>query len=142
MKDVTKTGQEAAIRALCKRWANAISDTNVPELGRLMVEDVVVVHGDGRCLLGRDAVMADLSVALKKIRVNQRVEPQETIVAGEWAIDRSRVHTNILSLDSGEQRDIYSHTLTILRKELLNGWLVARVIGVVEQPERWNRNST
>ncbi len=137
MKNSTVTGEEASIHALCGQWAKAISDADIPQLGRLMVEDVVVVHGDGRCLLGRDAVVTDIASALKKLRLTQRVEPQETIVAGEWAIDRSRVHSTIISVDSGEQREIYSHTLTILRKEKLSGWLIARVMGVIEQPDRW-----
>jgi len=137
MKNANVTREEDAIRALCQQWAKAISEADIPQLGRLMAEDVVVVHGDGRCIIGRDAVLADLAAAFKKLRVAQRVEAQETIIAGEWAIDRSRVHTTIVSVEGGEQRDIKSHTFTILRKEERNGWLVARVMGVVEQPERW-----
>lgn len=136
VKNATASGQESTIRALCDQWAKAVSEADIPQLSRLMVDDVVVVHGDGRCLSGRESVIADLTEAFKKFCVIQRVEPQETIVAGKWAFDRSRVHTTIIAANSGKQWDIHSHTLTILRKEEPNGWLVARVIGVVEKPER------
>lgn len=136
MSDPGEGGQDDAIRDLGERWVKAIASADIKELGRLMVDDVVVVHGDGRCLSGRVAVLTDLASAFSTVRVTQRVEPQETIVAGEWAIDRARVHTTVTILEGGEQRQSDSHTLTVLRKVGANDWRVARVIGVVERADR------
>ena len=132
-------GQVDAIRALRERWIKAISEADIVQLEGLMEDDVVVVHGDGRCLSGRDAVLADFASAFERFRVSQRAEPHEIIVAGAWAIERARVHTVLTPLADGERREVDSHTWTVLRKASPHGWRVARVIGVVEQPRRGTR---
>ncbi len=136
MTDTTAETPEAAIRELRERWTKAIAEADMRELGRLVTDDVVVVHGDGRCLSGREAVLADLASSFERVRVTQRVEPQETIVAGEWAVDRSRVRTTVAALAGGDRREYDSHAITVLRRVGPADWRVARVIGVVEQTGR------
>jgi ketosteroid isomerase-like protein len=70
---------------------------------------------------------------LRDFSVQQRVESEETTVAGEWAFDRANVHTTIGSRKSCETKQFDSRSITILRKQSGLGWCVARVIGVVCQ---------
>lgn len=99
----------------------------------MMTDDIVVIHGDGRVLSGKRAVVAELTATIAAFSVQQEAESDETIVAGEWAFDRARVRTRIVSRSDGRVRDAASRTMTILRKAEAGQWLVARSIGVIEQ---------
>jgi ketosteroid isomerase-like protein len=116
------------------RWTTAVEAGDIEQLGRLMTVDVVVVHGNGRGLARKEAVMEDFAHSLRDFLIKQTVEPEETIVAGEWAFDRAAVHTVISSRKHGDEpKQFNSKTITILRKESSRGWCVARAMGVIDQ---------
>jgi hypothetical protein len=48
------------IHETAKRWTGAITDTDIATLRELMTEDIVVIHGNGHPVQGRQAVEADL----------------------------------------------------------------------------------
>ena len=122
------------IRKVANCWTAAVEAGNVEQLGLLMTDDIVVIHGNGRVLTGKKAVMEDFVYSLQDFFIKQTVEPEETIVAGEWAFDRAKIHTAISSRKrSGDTKQFNSKTLTILRKESGLGWCVARAIGVIDQ---------
>jgi len=120
-----------AIRRAAILWTAAVEAGDIEALGRLMTEDIVVIHGNGRMVCGRDALMNDTARSLKDFSVRQTVESEETIVAGEWAFDRAKVHTVISAREGGDTKQFDSRTVTILRKHSEVGWRVARVIGVM-----------
>jgi uncharacterized protein (TIGR02246 family) len=124
---------KAAIDDLRRRWLEALADGNVNQLRGLMSEDVVVVHGNGRTVSGRETVVEDLRASFVKWRVNERVEPDELIVSGDWAFERARVWTTVRPVGSNEATEIRSSTFTLLRRDPGTGWRVARAIGVVER---------
>jgi ketosteroid isomerase-like protein len=115
------------------RWTEAVETADIEQLGRLMTEDIVVIHGNGRLVCGKEAVMKDFARSLEDFSVQQRVESEETIVAGEWAFDRAKVHTTISSRKSCDTKQFDSRSITILQKQSGLGWRVARVIGVICQ---------
>jgi uncharacterized protein (TIGR02246 family) len=122
------------IRRVAIRWTAAVETGDVEQLGRLMTEDIVVVHGNGRLVCGKEAVMNDFARSLQDFSIQQGVESEETIVAGEWAFDRAKVHTIVSSRESCDTKQFDSRSVTILRKLSDLGWCVARAIGVICQP--------
>jgi uncharacterized protein (TIGR02246 family) len=122
------------IRRLAIRWTAALEAGDIERLGQLMTEDIVVIHGNGRLVSGKEAVMNDTARSLEDFSVQQRVESEETVLAGEWAFDRAKVHTTITSRKGCDTKQFDSRTITILRKQSGLGWRVARVIGVICQP--------
>jgi uncharacterized protein (TIGR02246 family) len=122
-----------AVRRVAADWTRAVAGGQLDELAQLMTDDIVVVHGDGRSIAGRDAVLAEFGASFARYRVNQEVTSEETVVAGQWAFDRARVRTVVSPRDGGDGRQFSSRTLTILHKEPARGWCVARAIGVVER---------
>ena len=121
-----------AVRTLSARWVKAVERGDCAALAAMMTDDVVVVHGDGRQLTGREAVLDDFARAFGKYMIAQEVDFDETVVSGDWAFDRTSVRTRLTTLDTGAATEIRSRTITLLRKERRAGWLVARVMGVVE----------
>lgn len=124
-----------AVRQIALRWTAAIERGDIDALKHLMADDIIVVHGNGRTLSGRDAVIADLARSMENFHIRQSLEFEETIVVGDWAFDRTRVHTTITPRDGGMGKEFYSKTLTLLRRAVSGEWAVARVIGVVEKQE-------
>lgn len=122
------------IHDLVSRWMAALAVGDLAGLAGMMTDDVVVIHGDGRVLSGKGAVIGELAGTLARFRVEQVSESEETIVAGEWAFDRARVRTRVTARDDGRVSNGASRTLTVLRREAGGAWLVARAIGVLEKP--------
>jgi len=127
-------GEIQEIRRAADCWTAAVEAGDVERLGQLMTEDVVVIHGNGRMVCGREAVMSDFARSFEDFSVQQTVESEETVVAGEWAFDRAKVHTTINSRRSSDTKQFESRSVTILKKQGGLGWCVARVIGVICQP--------
>ncbi len=119
------------IRSVALRWTAAVGSGEIEQLGSLMTDDIVVIHGNGRLVCGKEAVLNDFARSLRDFHVQQTVESQETVVAGEWAFDHATVHTTIRSRHSGDSKQFDSRTVTILRKQNDGMWCVARTIGVI-----------
>ena len=122
------------IRRVAVRWTAAVEAGDLEVLAGLMTDDIVVIHGNGRQLCGKEAVLNDFARSLEAFSVQQKVDSEETLVAGEWAFDRAKVHTTLSPRQGGETKQFDSRTITILRKHGSLGWRVARVIGVICQP--------
>jgi len=123
-----------AIRELSERWTAALASGDMASLEQLMTGDIVVVHGNGRVVAGVRDVSEDLRRGLERARIEQTVSPDETVVMGEWAFERARVHTRVTTGSNAATNESDSQTLSILRKGGEGRWRVARVIGVLEQP--------
>ncbi|HUI63774.1 MAG TPA: SgcJ/EcaC family oxidoreductase [Bacteroidota bacterium] len=120
------------IRILAERWLDAVAAGDIGQLGHLMTDDIVVIHGDGRIVSGRERVLADFATAFETIRLRQSLERQELVVAGDWAFDRSRIVTIVSSKARPESKEHRSQTITILRRDV-SGWRVARSMGIIER---------
>ena len=131
METSSQIEEMQAIRQVEMHWTMAVEAGDIDRLGRLMTEDIVVIHGNGRLVCGREAVMNDFGRSLQDFSIQQTVKSEETIVAGEWAFDRAKVHTALSSRQSCDTRQFDSWTVTIMRKQSGLGWRVARVIGVI-----------
>ena len=121
------------IQGVAMRWTAAVEAGDLERLGSLMTDDIIVIHGNGRLICGKATVLSDFARSLQDFSVQQRVEREETIVSGEWAFDRAKVHTTIRSRRSDDTKEFDSRSVTILRKQSGFGWRVARVMGVVCQ---------
>ncbi len=97
-----------------------------------MTDDVVVTHGSGRTIGGREAVVDDLRRAFARWTVRQRTETEQTVVSGDWAFERAKVWTSLQGEGTATGGAVLSRTLTILRRDPGVGWRVARVMGVVD----------
>lgn len=129
-----------AIRHVALRWIESVASANVDKLANLMTTDIVVIHGNGRTLEGRDAVLADFAQSFKDFRIEQSIDFEETVVAGTWAFDRATVHTTITQLSGGDRMELQSRTMTILRKQESGDRRVGRAIGVIVQSPQSSSN--
>lgn len=122
------------IRNLSSLWTTAVAAADLEQLGLLMTDDIVVVHGNGRTISGKDAVVADFACSFEKFRVQQTIRPEETVVCGDWAFERAQVRTAVIPRTGGQAKEFDSQTLTVLYKGKSSDWRVARSIGVIIPP--------
>jgi len=123
---------EDAVRRIIQvrdAWIAAVRAKDVDALMEYLTDDIVMMHPNRPAVIGRDANRADLVAAFDKCSVEQTVETDEVVVAGEWAFDRSRATTILTPVSGGVPVTARSKTITILRRHPDGPWKIARVIG-------------
>ena len=73
-------------------------DCDVERLGALVTDDVVVVHGNGRCVRGKDELKADFRKGFEASSMEQSVASPEVIMRGRWAFEISEVVSRLTQI--------------------------------------------
>ena len=123
---------EDAIRQIIQvrdAWIAGVRAKDVDRLVGYLTDDVVMMHPNRPAVIGKQANRADLIAAFGKFSVEQRLQSDEVVVAGEWAFDRSRTTTTLTPVAGGAPVTVRSKTITILRRGEDGTWKIARVIG-------------
>jgi len=120
------------ITALREAWLAAVTSADAGRVASLATDDVVVVHGDGRCIRGKDELKADFLKAFESFRIHQKVLDPAITIRGDWAFEIARVESTLTPVDGGETKRAISTTLVALRRQPDGSWKVARVVGLPE----------
>ena len=83
------------ITALREAWLAAVSSADVARLASLVTNDVVIVHGDDRCIRGKNEFEADFLKAFESFQIDQKVIDPEIKVRGGWAFEIARVESTL-----------------------------------------------
>ena len=121
-----------AIAAVRQAWLDAVKAGAAERLADMVTDDVVVVHGDGRCLHGREALKADFLKGFERFSIEQQVSSAEVIVRGTWAFEISRVESRLTPHWVGEAKQVHSTTVVGLNRQPDGSWKVGRVLGVLD----------
>jgi len=120
------------ITALREAWLAAVRSADAVRLASLVTDDVVVVHGDGRCVRGRSEWKADFVKAFESCRIDQRVVNPEIAIRGDWAFEIATVESTLTPIGGTEPVHVVTMTLVALRRQPDGAWKMARVIGLLE----------
>ena len=137
MDTIPKQDSDSAgesIDAVRQAWLDAIRTANVERLASLVTDDVVVVHGTGRCVRGRDELKADFQNAFEAFTIEQSASTAGLVVRGSWALEIADVETKLTPRTGGEQTVFHSTTVTALKRQSDESWKVGRVLGVLDSP--------
>ena len=108
------------------------SITAVRRLAAMVTNDVVVVHGNGRCVRGRDELKADFLKGFEAFSIEQNVSSVEVVVRGRWAFEISEVESWLTPRLGGESTHVHSTTIVALNRQPDGSWKVGRVLGVLD----------
>ena len=122
----------SSIAAVQQAWLEAIKAADVERLATLVTDDVVVVHGTGRCVRGRDELKMDLWNSFKAFFVEQSASTAGLVVRGSWALEIADVETKLTPRTGGERMVFHSTTVTALERQSDESWKVGRVLGVLD----------
>jgi uncharacterized protein (TIGR02246 family) len=121
----------SAIAAVRQSWLEAVKAGDAEQIAAMVVDDVVVVHANGRCVRGKDALKADFIKAFEAYSIAQSVSNVEVIVRGTWAFEISAVETKLTPRSGGEATHVQSTTVVGLHQQPDGSWKVRRVLGLV-----------
>jgi uncharacterized protein (TIGR02246 family) len=117
---------ENAIRDLIANWQRATDAGDLPALLSLMAEDVVFLLPGQSPMRGRDAFATAFQAALQRVRISASSNIQEIYVTEDWAYCWNHLTVTVTPLDAAPAMRRTGYTLTILRRELGGGWVIAR----------------
>ncbi|MGA2857681.1 MAG: SgcJ/EcaC family oxidoreductase [Candidatus Sulfotelmatobacter sp.] len=120
------------ITALRGAWLAAVTNADAGRLASLVTDDVVVVHGDGRCIRGKDEFKADFLKAFESFRIHQRVLDPEITIRGDWAFEIAKVESTLSPVQGGKTISATTTTMVALRRQPDGTWKVARVVGLLD----------
>jgi uncharacterized protein (TIGR02246 family) len=124
----------SSIVALRQAWLAAVKAADADRLAAMVTEDVVIVHGNGRCVCGREDMKTDLLMGFQRFMIDQKVSSAEVIVRGKWAFDIDEVESTLSPVQGGEPIDTRSKTVVVLAQQPDASWRVARVLGLLDSP--------
>jgi len=122
----------SSVAALRQAWLDAVRAGDVERLASLVTDDVVVVHGNGRCVQGRDELMMDFAKAFERFTIEQTVSSAEVIFRGRWAFEIAEVKSTLSPLGGGDALHVASTTVVALAHQPDGAWKIGRVVGVID----------
>src|SRR5882672_9140734 len=108
---------EQKIRDLIATWQRFTAAEDLPQLLRLMAENVVFLIPGHPPMRGRDAFAAGFQKAVEQFRFDSSGEIQEIRVAGDWAYSWSYLTVRMTPRNGEAPMRRAGYTLSILRKE-------------------------
>jgi uncharacterized protein (TIGR02246 family) len=124
----------SSVEAVWHAWLDAIKTGDVEKLATLVTDDVVVVHGTGRCLRGRDELKMNFRSAFEAFSIEQNASTAGLVVRGNWALEIADIETKLTPRSGGERTLFHSTTVTALNRQPDGSWKVGRVLGVLDSP--------
>jgi uncharacterized protein (TIGR02246 family) len=124
----------SSIAAVRQAWLVAVRTGDAEQLAAMVTDDVVVVHGNGRCIRGRDELKADFLKGFEAFSIEQNVSSAEVVVRGPWAFEISEVESRLTPRAGGASKHVLSTTLVALQRQPDGSWKVGRVLGLLNAP--------
>jgi ketosteroid isomerase-like protein len=78
----------SALAGVHAAWVSAVAAGDAESLRTLVTDDYEVWANAAQPIAGADAVVSAMRAALERFHVQQRFDPIETVIAGDWAFER------------------------------------------------------
>ena len=124
----------SSVAAVRQAWLDAVRTGDVERLAAMVTDDVVVVHGNGRCVRGRDELKADFLKGFEAFSIEQNVSSAEVVVRGTWAFEIAEVKSRLTPRGGGDSMHVHSTTIVALSRQPDGSWKIGRVLGVLDSP--------
>jgi uncharacterized protein (TIGR02246 family) len=120
------------IAAVWEAWNAALKAYDANRLAAFVTDDVVLVHGDGRCVIGKEDLKADFLKSFQRFDFERRFSPPEIIVRDKWAFEICEVDSTLTSVRGGIQVHAHSRTIIMFARQPDTTWKVARVLELLD----------
>lgn len=124
----------SSIAAVRQEWLDAVKAGDAERLAALVTDDVVVVHGNGRCVRGRDELKVDFLRGFEAFSIEQNVSSVEIVIRGAWAFEICEVESRLTPNCGGESTHVQSTAVVALNRQSDGSWKVGRVLGILHSP--------
>jgi len=113
-------------RAVPGQLSSALNDGSVDQLKTTLADDAVLVRGNARALVGRDAIAGYYDGAFRQIEYKISFSSETLESAGELAIDRGRFEGTLKSTDGKASVPVSGEYFHVLKDEPGSGWKIWR----------------
>jgi uncharacterized protein (TIGR02246 family) len=117
---------EQNIRELIATWLKATAAGDLPQVLKLMAEDVVFLIPGQQPMRGMDAFAASFQTALQHFRIDAKSQIQEIHVSDGMAYCWNHLSVTMTPRQTGSPMLRSGFTLTVLRKNPDGSWVVFR----------------
>jgi uncharacterized protein (TIGR02246 family) len=117
---------EQAIRDLVMNWQSAAAAGDLARLLTMMAEDVVFLTLGQPPMRGRDAFAKNFRAAVEHFRIESSCQILEVRIVADWAYCWNQLSVTLTPRQAGPTQRRTGYTLTILRKEPNNAWVLFR----------------
>jgi uncharacterized protein (TIGR02246 family) len=117
---------EQAIRELVAEWHNAAAAGDLSKILRLMAEDVIFYVPGQAPMRGKEPFAAAFRSAIQQFRIDSSAKIEEIHIAGSFAHLATHLTVAITPLGGGPVLRRSGYTLSIMRKEADNRWVLYR----------------
>lgn len=116
----------SALASVHAAWVSAVSAGDAESLRVLVTDDYEVWANAARAITGPDAVISAMRAALERFHVQQRFDPVETVIAGDWAFERGIESMTVTPIAGGAPQTRAQRALLILHRGADGRWRYAR----------------
>jgi ketosteroid isomerase-like protein len=104
----------------------AIAARNADALRDLLTDDYEVWANAAPPIVGVEGAVTAMRGALERYRIDQRFDPTETVIAGDWAFERGIETMTVTPLAGDGARTMSQRALLIMRRGADGRWRYAR----------------
>jgi|SRR5688572_24426580 len=125
------SGDEQAIRDLIATWMRATAEGDLPQILKLMAEDVVFLTPGQPPMRGRDDFAAGFKKAVEQFRIESSSDIQEIRIIGDWAYCWNHLQINMIPRGEGSPMRRSGYTLTLFTRQPDGSWVLFRDANLV-----------
>ena len=119
---------KANIAAVRQAWVEAVRRSDAERLADLVTHDVVGVHANGRCTVGKENLKNFFLDAFDQFNLEGKIESSEIVVHGIWAVEIDEVQTRRTRVDRDLPIDGRFRAVFVFCRQLDDSWKVSRVV--------------
>jgi uncharacterized protein (TIGR02246 family) len=116
----------SALAGVHAAWVSAVAAGDAESLRTLVTDDYEVWANAAQPIAGADAVVSAMRAALERFHVQQRFDPIETVIAGDWAFERGIESMTVTPIGGGTPQTRGQRALLILHRDAYGRWRYAR----------------
>ena len=131
MDDNSEASQNSditGVRAVREAWIEGVKAGDVNRLVALANDDVVMVFGQGRCIVGKAALRAELERDFGLFDFETRDSYADILIHDKWAVEFSEVESTTTAIQEGARVQGHSRVLAVFARQPDGSWKVARGI--------------
>lgn len=116
------TTEKDQIKLTLARWANAIQDGDLENIGNLVTDDAVFWTHDAPELRGREALKNSFKPFFKQYEMTQDFELEELIISGDYAFLRGIEINRLTSNQAQKGTVVRQRAFSVLKKGSDETW--------------------
>jgi len=126
--NLNRQSDVSKITAVWETWIASLRASDPNSLAALVTEDVVIVHGDGRCLCGKEELRADFTHGFGHFDLEQKISSADIVIRDKWAIEIGEIENTLTPFRSGAQIRSHLRTVIVFARQPDASWKIARIL--------------